>query len=101
MTTYFALHTRFTAQPGRAGALAEILLAAAGGLRANDDCLFYLVSRSPDDPDTIWVTEAWTGRAAHDASLQDGAVRDAIGRARPMIVSISPAELQLVGGKGI
>ena len=101
MNTRYGLHGHFTAQPGQGDALAEILLAAAEGLRGNDACLLYLVSRSPDDPDVIWVTEAWTSKEAHDDSLQDENVKAAIQRARPLIADIAGTELRVVGGKGI
>lgn len=101
MNVYYGMHNQFTAQPGQGDALVEILLAAADGLRSNDTCLLYLISRSPDDPDVIWITEAWTDKAAHDQSLQGENVRAAVQRARPLIASIAGTELHFVGGKGI
>jgi quinol monooxygenase YgiN len=101
MAPYYGMHGHFTAQPGQGDALAEILLAAAEGLRANEACLLYLVSRSPDDPDLVWVTEAWTSKSAHDESLQGEDVKAAIQRARPLIAGITGTELLLLGGKGI
>lgn len=101
MNDYYGSHNRFTAQAGQGDALAEILLAAAEGLRANGACLLYLVSRSPDDTDVVWVTEAWTSKAAHDESLQGEDVKAAIGRARPLIVGVAGTELRPVGGMGI
>jgi quinol monooxygenase YgiN len=101
MTGYFGMHNRFTAQSGQADALMEILLSAAEGLRANDACLLYLVSRSPENPDVLWVTEAWTSKDAHDESLQDETVRAAVQRALPMITGVERTELRLVGGKGL
>jgi quinol monooxygenase YgiN len=101
MDTYYGLHSQFTAQPGQAETLTEILLAAAEELRSNDACPLYLVSRSPDDPDVIWVTEAWISKAAHDESLQGENVKATIQRARPLIADIASIELRLVGGKGI
>ena len=95
------MHNQFTTQPGAGDALAEMLLAAAEGMRSNDACLLYLVSRSPDNPDVLWVTEAWTEKAAHDASLEDDEVRAAIQRALPLIAGVARTELRLVGGKGI
>jgi quinol monooxygenase YgiN len=94
------MHGCFTAQPGQGDALAAILLEAADALRANDDCLLYLVSR--EDAETIWVTEAWTDRAAHDASLDDPAAREQIARARPLIAGIGGrVEFEPLGGKGL
>jgi quinol monooxygenase YgiN len=98
----YGMHGRIAAQPGRGDELAAILLEAAAGLGANRDCLLYVVSRAADDPDSVWVTEAWTDRAAHDASLADPGARELIARARPLIASFADrAELRPEGGKGL
>jgi quinol monooxygenase YgiN len=95
------MHGYFKAQPGRGAELAEILLEAAEGLRANDDCLLYVVSRGGDE-DTIWVSEAWTDREAHDASLRAPGVPETIARARPLIAGMDGrAEFTPLGGKGL
>jgi quinol monooxygenase YgiN len=97
----FGMHGYFTAQPGQGEALAAILLEAAEALRADDSCLLYVVSRG-DDPDTIWVSEAWTDREAHDASLRAPGVPETIARARPLIAGIDGrAEFTPLGGKGV
>jgi quinol monooxygenase YgiN len=98
----YGMHGRIVAKPGRGDELAAILLEAAAGLEANPDCLLYVVSRSADDADSVWVTEAWRDRAAHGASLEDPAARELIGRARPIIASFADrAELRPQGGKGL
>jgi quinol monooxygenase YgiN len=102
MTSLFGVHGSFTAHAGRGDELTAILLEAADALGGEDDCLLYVVSRSPDDAETVWVTEAWTDRAAHAASLQQPATRALIARARPLIAGIMGAlELRPVGGKGL
>jgi quinol monooxygenase YgiN len=96
----FGMHGCFKAQPGRGDELAAILLEAAESMRANDACLLYVVSR--EDPDTIWVTEAWTDREAHDASLDAPGAKDQIARAMPLIAGIDGrAEYEPLGGKGV
>lgn len=98
----FGMHGRFKARPGQGDALTGILLEAAESMRANDACLLYVVSREPDDPDAIWVTEAWTDREAHDASLDVPGAREQIARAMPLIAGIDDrAEFEPVGGKGV
>jgi quinol monooxygenase YgiN len=100
--TPYGMHGRIVAQPGRGDELAAILLEAAAGLQENSDCLLYVVSRSADDADSVWVTEAWTGRAAHSASLEDEGARALISRARAIIASFEDrAELRPEGGKGL
>jgi quinol monooxygenase YgiN len=94
------MHGRFKARPGQGDALTAILLEAAEALRANEACLLYVVSR--EGPDAIWVTEAWTDRAAHAASLDAPGAREQIARAMPLIAGIDGrAEFEPVGGKGL
>jgi quinol monooxygenase YgiN len=96
------MHVRFTAQRGRGDELAAILLEAAAGTEAEAECLLYVVSRSPGDADTIFVTEAWTSREAHDRSLEDEAVRALIARAMPLMAAPPDAvTLAPAGGKGL
>jgi quinol monooxygenase YgiN len=98
----FGMHGCFKAQPGQGDALSRILLEAAESLGANEACLLYVVSRELDDPDTIWVTEAWTDREAHDASLDVPGAKEQIARAMPLIAGIEGrAEFEPLGGKGV
>jgi quinol monooxygenase YgiN len=98
----YGMHGRIVARPGHGDELAAILLEAAAGLGANPECLLYVVSRAADDPDSVCVTEAWTGRDAHGASLEDPGARDLIARARPIIASFEDrTELRPEGGKGL
>jgi quinol monooxygenase YgiN len=98
----FGLHVRFTTQPGQAGALASILLEAAAGLERFEECLLYLVSRSPDDEETVFVTEAWTSREAHAASLEGEDVKGLVGQAMPLLAGPPErTELRPLGGKGV
>lgn len=102
MSERYGMHVRFTATTGEGDALEAILLQAAADARADDDCLLYVVSRVPDEPDAVVVTEAWSSRAAHDASLEDPATRALIARAMPLIADTPAAEhLRPVGGKGL
>ena len=92
---------RFTAQPGRRDDLVAILLQAAELLQANKDCIHYLISTT-EEADAVWVTETWTDKEAHDASLQPDDVRALIVQAMPLIASMSDqTELQVLGGKGL
>jgi quinol monooxygenase YgiN len=98
----YGMHGCINAQPGHGDALAGILLDAAEAARQDDSCLLYFVSRSLEDDDAIWVTEAWTDRDAHGAALQDEATKAMISRARPLIAGFSDrSEFRPVGGKGL
>ncbi|UYN91031.1 MAG: antibiotic biosynthesis monooxygenase [Anaerolineales bacterium] len=99
---YYGVHGKFSATPGNGPALLHILLQAAEGLRHNPDCLIYLVSSQPGEPDAVWVSEVWASQPAHQASLEDQATRELISQARPLIAAISDrVELDTQGGKGL
>ncbi len=98
----YGLVGSFKAQPGQGDRLAEVLLRAAARVGADCDCELYVISRSPDDPDAVWVTEVWTSPEAHGASLDDEATRELITEARPLIAGMGERfELVPVGGKGL
>lgn len=52
-------YVKFTAQPGRAEEVAELLLRAADSLRDVAGCELYLINRAASEPDVVWVTELW------------------------------------------
>lgn len=65
-------------------------------------CLSYVVAEDHDGPDSIWVTEVWTSRESHLASLELSAVQSAIGRGRPLIAGFEQrVETRPVGGAGL
>jgi quinol monooxygenase YgiN len=102
MTTYYGLHGKLNAVDGARDALAAILLEAAESLRRNPGCLLYVIHVAEDDPNGIWVTEAWTDQQAHDDSLKPDEVRAVIARARPLIAGFGERqELHTLGGVGL
>lgn len=101
MSDPFGMHVRFTAKPGQGDELESILLEAARGTESDEACRLYLVSRSPENADAVWVTEAWTSREAHDASLEDEQAKALIARAMPLLAGPPDGtELRPAGGKG-
>jgi quinol monooxygenase YgiN len=98
----FGMLGRLTAHPGRGDELEAILLEAAEALNADHDCLLYVVQRPDDEPDSVWVTEAWTTEEAHRASLDRDETRALIKRAGPLLAGPpSPVRVRPVGGKGL
>jgi quinol monooxygenase YgiN len=96
------MHGCLKAREGQGDALAAVLLDAADALADVSECLLYVVSRSSDDEDMVWVTEAWTHQKAHDDSLNDERVKALIQRAMPLIAGPPEAtELRPEGGKGL
>jgi quinol monooxygenase YgiN len=83
----YGLHVTFAAQPGKGEELAELLLEAAAGAEADERCRLYMVSRSPNDPDAVFVTEAWTSKEAHDAGLETDGGKALIAKAMPLMAA--------------
>jgi quinol monooxygenase YgiN/quercetin dioxygenase-like cupin family protein len=62
-------YVKATAKPDKADALAERMLAVAEELRAVPGCELYLINRSPEDENAVWVTEVWRSQEELDAAL--------------------------------
>jgi quinol monooxygenase YgiN len=92
---------KMTTRPGQRDAVAALLLRGVDGLKELG-CEMYMVSVSPGHPDAVFVTEIWTSREAHRASLQLPAVKAAIAEAMPMLTGeFESVELSVLGGLGV
>lgn len=97
----YGLHGRLTAKPGKRDEVVGLLLRDVEELRGVG-CDLYMVSLAPDQPDVVLVTEVWTSREAHRASLQLPSVKAAIAEAMPLLTGeFGGQELQVVGGLGV
>jgi quinol monooxygenase YgiN len=86
--------------PGAREEVVAVLLEAADGLRAVG-CRSYVVGVADDDEVTVWVTEVWASKQAHDDSLKLPEVRAAIGRAMPKLAGeFTRQEVTVLGGLG-
>ncbi|MDP9395911.1 MAG: antibiotic biosynthesis monooxygenase [Actinomycetota bacterium] len=87
-------------QPGRRDEVVAILLEGTDRL-AQHGCRQYVVGTGTADDVTVWVSELWDSREAHDASLQLPEVREAIGRAMPMLTGeFTSTDGPISGGLG-
>ncbi|MGW4803394.1 putative quinol monooxygenase [Kitasatospora sp. NPDC004272] len=81
----FSVYGRMTALPGRRDELVAVLLdgfrvsGEAGGL------LDYSINTAFDDPDTVWLTQLWTDKEAHDATTRSEAVAVVTRRVGPLL----------------
>jgi quinol monooxygenase YgiN len=90
---------KITAAPGQRDALAKLLLSGSADMPG---CLSYVVSEDLNNPDALWVAEAWESKGHHAASLSLPAVKEAIAKARPLIAGFdTTAELRPIGGIGL
>ena len=88
-------------QPGHRDEVVAILMSGLDGLAAVG-CQQYTVAVDVADDVTIWVTEVWLTKQAHDDSLELPETQDAIKRAMPMLTGeFSGTETAVYGGLGL
>lgn len=68
-----------------AGKRDELIAIMTSGAVKMPGCLSYVIAKDLTDPDALWITEAWTDRESHKASLAIPAVAETIKRAMPLI----------------
>jgi quinol monooxygenase YgiN/mannose-6-phosphate isomerase-like protein (cupin superfamily) len=97
-------YMKFTAQPGRVDELAELLVGAAASLRDTPGCELYVINRTPEEPDVVWVTELWLSQDALDASLEQLRTDEAQARVAALqaLLAAPPERIDVlpVGGVG-
>jgi quinol monooxygenase YgiN len=95
----YGLIVKITAAPGQRHALAAILLESTAGMRG---CLSYVIANDSADENIVWVTEVWDSKTSHDESLSLAAVKEAIGKATPLVAAFRQVAVTApVGGQGL
>lgn len=95
----FGVIGKLKAQAGQRDALANILLGATHDMPG---CLSYIIANDPKDSDALWITEVWTSRERHKASLALPQVQQALKAGRPLIAGFGERfETAPLGGAGL
>jgi quinol monooxygenase YgiN len=95
-------YVRMVALPGQGAALADSLLRVAANMGRSPACEMYVVNRSVDEPDVVWITEIWRDEAGADAAL--GGELGEVGIGDVMALLAGPPDLIEVlplGGAGL
>jgi len=88
--------------PGGGAELTEGLLRVAEGMRSAPGCELYVVNRTPDEEDAVWVTEVWADEAASDAALNQDLGEAGLGAILGLLAGPPEyIELSPVGGPGL
>jgi quinol monooxygenase YgiN len=78
------------------------MLRVAEGMRAAPGCELYIVNRTPDEEDAVWVTEVWTDEASSEAALERDLGEAGLGAVLPLLAGPPEyIELTPVGGPGL
>jgi quinol monooxygenase YgiN len=95
----YGLINRFKAHPGQRDALAASMLADFGPMAG---CISFIVAEDPTDPDALWITEVWTDKASHTASMDIPSVKASIEIGMPLVADFGQMiETRPTGGTGI
>ena len=95
----YGLISEITTVTGKRDELASLLIRHTGEMPG---CLSYVVAADPTKPDALWVTEVWTDRSSHMASLKLPAVQEALIKGRTLITGFaSRVETTPLGGVGL
>ena len=95
----YGLIGQMIAAPGKRDDLIAILAESTQGMPG---CLSYILAKDAANPDALWITEVWTDKDSHAASLKLPAVQAAIAKARPIIAGFGQRfETVPVGGVGV
>lgn len=86
--TKFGMQVALTAQEGKGGELAVIMLKASELVTSMSGCHAYIVQLSVTDENRILITEVWESQAAHQASLANPDVLALISQAKPLITDM-------------
>ncbi|HKK10270.1 MAG TPA: antibiotic biosynthesis monooxygenase family protein [Bacteroidales bacterium] len=96
----YGLIGTLTAKEGKGNQLSESLIEASKVLENFEGCIQYIIAQEVKNKDIIWVTEIWTSKKAHDASLQLPEIKSIIAKAMPLIDNTNGpgAETVPIGG---
>jgi quinol monooxygenase YgiN len=98
-TEMYGLIGQMKAAPGKRDELVAILSESTEGMPG---CLSYIVAADAADADALWITEVWTDKDSHAASLKLPSVQAAIAKARPIIAGFGHRfETVPIGGVGL
>ena len=103
MENKYLYHGKLTAKAEHKDELVKILLEASQLVSTVKGCKLYAIGISPNDANSVYVTEIWNSKEDHDNSLKLQAVRELIMKAMPILDGLPTGgqELEILGGTGI
>lgn len=96
----FCIYGKLTARTGKVDELLGYMQEVVAEMEKLESCFCYLLGKSEQEPDSLFIYEVWENEAAHDASLTLDVFKDLIAKARPIIAGMENMDsLTIVGGK--
>ena len=97
----YGMYVKFVTHDGKREDLTKNLLEVANMMQSVDGSEIYIINESLEEPNVIWVTEIWSSKEAHQASLNLQEGRKYIEMSLPLIKKVEKIEIQPLGGHGI
>ncbi|MCH5585769.1 antibiotic biosynthesis monooxygenase [Shimazuella sp. AN120528] len=97
----FGQYVKFITHEGKRDELAQNLLQVAENMHMVEGCNLYVINLSTEDENTLWVTEIWSNKEAHQASLSLEGSKEYIAASLPLIKQVDKVELKPLGGFGL
>lgn len=97
----FGMQAVLTASEGNGDQLADIMLSASQVVSKLEGCELYLVQQSLTDENQILITELWSSKENHQASLKNEDVLSLITKAKPIIVAMDGKPAKFIGAHGV
>ncbi len=98
----FGMTTKVVVHAGQRDVLVGLLLAAAERAAGVPGCYLYVVSTSLEEPDGVWVSEAWRSKSHYEVWMSRPDVMQLIKAMAPLIAGrLDPVLVVPVGGKGL
>lgn len=97
----FGMQAVLTASEGNGDQLADIMLSASKAVAKLEGCELYLVQKSMTNELQILITELWSSKEHHQASLKNEEVLSLIAKAKPIIAGMEGNPAIFIGGHGI
>lgn len=99
----YGLQATLVAKQGMGSELSDILMQAAELMKTAKGCYLYAVGLNFENEDEVCISEIWSSKETHDASLNLPGVRELISLAMP-ILAVPPKkgnEIHILGGQGL
>lgn len=80
----------------------ELIVVLLDGTANMPGCLSYVIAKDASENDAIWISEVWSSKESHEASLSLPSVKESMAKGRPFIAGFARTAVTIpVGGFGL
>ena len=80
----------------------ELISILIDGTKDMPGCISYIISKDTENPNGIWITEAWKNKESHQDSMTLASVQEAMMKGRSLIAEFDERHIvEPIGGQGL